>query len=306
MFKKIGSLFLIKPGSPVSSEELEFYEDLGFNKFILFKEHFLEDAFPEKLRDLGGIFAVDQEGGRVCRIPGNFLSPLEAAKLWSEKKEEFRTWVNTIVKALLKYRIKLNLAPCVDLADETAPEFLRTRTFSKTKDLVIRLAKVFIKTHREKGILTCIKHFPGLKGVSIDPHVKLPKKKCVDKESLEVFSKILEEEETFVMTTHLVVEEFDPLPVTFSEKWIRFLREKLSYQGVIFTDDLDMGGAKVFEFEECILRAFASGHDVLIFCGNWERLCEALFEIKKELESSRVLRKNLEISLERVAKSFVF
>ena len=302
MFEKIGNLFLIKPGSPINPEELEFYKDLKFNKFILFKEHFSEEGFPEKLRDLSGIFAVDQEGGRVCRIPGDFPSPLEACRLWQKDKELFTDWAKSIAQSLLDYGIRINLAPCVDLADENAPEFLRTRTFSKDKDLVITLAKTFIKVHREKGIFTCIKHFPGLKDVTVDPHVKLPKKDRPDEESLEVFAEILEEENTFVMTTHLVVEKFDKLPVTFSEKWIRFLREKIGYRGIVFTDDLEMGGAKIFELEEAILRGFASGHDVVIFCGDWERLCKAIFEIKSEIEKSRVIKENLSLSLERIWK----
>ncbi len=308
MFKNIGQIFLIKPFDRL--EEKSFYKDLNFRNFIFFKEHFKRDfrAYLENLKQgLNlGFLAVDQEGGRVCRIDGDFKSPLEISSLYQKKKDEniVRSWAKKIAETVKNYKLNLNLAPCVDLADEKVEDFLRTRTFGKDPDLVKKLAKIFIEEHKKQGIFTCIKHFPGLKDVEIDPHKKLPFKEKLDEESLKPFKFFVEEDMSFIMTTHILIEEIESTPVTFSEKAIIFLRKKLNYKSLVFTDDLNMGALSKWDLQERIILSIASGHNILIFCGNWESLAQAIFDIKPELEKSQVLKERLKKSLFILNKYF--
>ncbi|WP_038057551.1 glycoside hydrolase family 3 N-terminal domain-containing protein [Thermodesulfobacterium hydrogeniphilum] len=302
MFKNTGQIFLIK-SFDLSLEEKSFYKDLNFKHFIFFKEHFKRDfrAYLENLKqNLNlGFLAVDQEGGRVCRIDGDFKSPLEIASLYQEKKDEniVRSWAKKIAETVKNYNLNLNLAPCVDLADEKVEDFLRNRTFGKDPDLVKRLAKIFIEEHKKQSIFTCIKHFPGLKDIEIDPHKELPFKERLDKESLKVFKFFIKKNMSFIMTTHILIKEIENIPVTFSEKMISFLRKKLNYKGLIFTDDLNMGALNKWELQERIILSIASGHNILIFCGYWENLAQAIFDIKSELEKSQILKERLKESL---------
>ncbi len=307
MFNKIGALFLIKP-EKLTQEEISFYKEFGFKNFIFFKEHFENDFkffisnFKEKLKTL--LLAVDQEGGRVCRIEGNFLSPLEIAKKYEKEGEKsVKEWSKKIVLTLKNYQLNLNLAPCVDLADESAEVFLRGRTFGKNKNLVEKLAYLFIEEHKKEKIFSCLKHFPGLKDVKIDPHQKLPFKENLDKENLDVFFSLLEKTDvSFIMTTHIVIKEIDVKPVTFSEKIISLLRKNFNYKGIILTDDLSMGALDFWEPQERIILSLASGHNLIIYSEKWYNLIFILEDIKGEIEKSLVLREKIKKSFSALEK----
>ncbi len=301
LVKKLGRLFLISPAK-LTWEEVSFYREFGFHNFIFFQRHFTEEfqEYLELLKNrLGplGLLAVDQEGGRVCRIHGDFMSPFEAAKLKLRKGEEsFRNWARSLALAIKEQGLNLNLAPVVDLAGEEAEDFLRGRTFGEDPQTVIGCAHLFYKVHAELNILTCLKHFPGLGGVSIDPHEALPRKEVFSERDLSPFQALLPIF-PLVMTTHLLIEAFDPYPITFSERAINLLRKDLNFQGIILTDDLYMKALSSYETPERLLLAMASGHNLLIYCGPWEDLAETFQDFYREVEKSRVLK-------ERVREAF--
>jgi beta-N-acetylhexosaminidase len=311
MFKTIGQVFLVKPGS-LSAEEKELYRDLQFTNFIFFKEHFQED-FPEFLDrlkasvDSFNFLAIDQEGGRVCRIPGEFPSPLEISLNYQKNKDLslVKKWAQSLAKTVVEKGLNLNLAPVVDLAGEEAPEFLRSRTLGNDPELVKFLGEIFISEHKKQGCFCCVKHFPGLDEVTIDPHKDLPEKEKINSSSLEVFRFFAEKGVPFFMTTHLIVKSLDVLPATFSLKVIKLLRDNLGFKGCIITDDLNMGALGKWELSERIVLSLASGHNLLIFCGTFEELAYHLFEIKTEIEKSPTLRERLSESfyvLDRVKR----
>lgn len=301
MIGEIGKIFLIKPQS-LSAEEISFYRDLSFQNFIFFKEHFLND-FKDYLAQLKGhlkslrFLAVDQEGGRVCRIEGDFEAPYEIAKEATRRgRRVVEGWAEKIAKTVSEFGFNLNLAPVVDLGDETAESYLQMRTFSKEPEVVSELARIFIKIHKKWGIFTALKHFPGLGGVEIDPHRELPQKKSPLEEDLYPF-RALSDETDFIMTTHIVIQNWDSKPVTFSEFAINFLRKNINFRRAIITDDLNMGALKDYELPERIIYALASGHNLLIYCGDLAELIDSFDLLKREIESSRVLRNKLRDSL---------
>ncbi len=301
MFTKIGKVFLVKP-QVLSPEELSFFRDLCFENFIFFREHFSE-SFKDYLSKLSRylkflkLLAVDQEGGRVCRIEGDFDSPHEIAIEVRKKGPKIAySWAEKIAKTLGDYSLNLNLAPVVDLGDEETESFIKYRTFSKDPKVVAELAKVFIEIHKKWNIYTTLKHFPGLRDVKVDPHQDLPYKNRVSNEDLYPFE-VLSDQADFIMTTHLVITEWDKKPVTLSEVAINFLRKKLNFRKAIVTDDLSMGALKSFELPERIVYALASGHNLLIYCGQIEELVKALELLKPEIEKSQILREKLGESL---------
>ncbi|PMP66415.1 MAG: hypothetical protein C0190_05675 [Thermodesulfobacterium geofontis] len=301
MFKKIGQIFLIKPEN--LRDNLSFYKDLNFSNFVFFREHFIEDfdyyLFSLKERLNLKFLAVDQEGGRVCRIEGNFESPLEIAKKYLKEGEKIvRDWAKRIAFSIKKCGLNFNLSPCLDLAGEEAEEFLRGRTFGKDPNLVKKLSHIFIEEHKKEGIFICLKHFPGLGEVKIDPHKELPFKKNIEEKDLIPYKYLLEKEKiNFIMTTHLVISELDSKPVTFSSKVIKILRNDLNYKGAILTDDLNMEALKNWELQERIILSLVSGHNFLIYCGKFNNLILVLEDLKSEIEKSTVLKEKIKESL---------
>ena len=300
--------FILSPSIELKEEELSFYREAGIRSFIFFKRHFEEGDFSEYItrlkQSLKGLIllCVDQEGGRVARIPGDYPSPLSMARLKKEKGDKvFFVWASSLAKAVKSQGLNVNLAPCVDLADEKAPDFLKERTFGLNPEEVIECAKVFYYAHKEQGIVTCLKHFPGLGGVEVDPHEDLPRKRYISEKDLMPF-KSLSSLYPMVMTTHLIPsKERDPssqtLPSTFSEKIVRLLREVCNFKGLILTDDLNMKALKHYELAERFILSLACGHNCLLYCGPYRDVVEIWDDLRKEIEKSAVLQEKAKESL---------
>jgi len=299
---------ILSPSIELKEEELSFYREAGIRNFIFFKRHFEEGDFSEYItrlkQSLKGLIllCVDQEGGRVARIPGDYPSPLSMARLRKEKGDKvFFEWASSLAKAVKSQGLNVNLAPCVDLADEKAPDFLKERTFGLNPEEVIECAKVFYYAHKEQGIVTCLKHFPGLGGVEVDPHEDLPRKRYISEKDLMPF-KSLSSLYPMVMTTHLIPsKELDPssqtLPSTFSEKIVRLLRDVCNFKGLILTDDLNMKALKHYELAERFILSLACGHNCLLYCGPYRDVVEIWDDLRKEIEKSAVLQEKAKESL---------
>jgi len=294
------------PGPELTQREEEAIDELGLRHFIFFSRNFTHPAKGKallmKLKKKGGLLAVDQEGGPVVRLrPPLFtelLAPLALAQ--TERPEEtVRTQAEICASQLQKLGFNLNLAPVLDLGDENSPPFLRGRTFGRHPETVARLGKLYIKTFLQKGLLCCAKHFPGLGEARVDPHEDLPRLEKLSSEALLPFEVGVKAGVPCVMTTHLLVQELDKEMATFSAKITGLLREKLSFNGVILTDDLFMGAIKRrMSLPEAALKAFIAGHDLLLLCQDlWESL-ETIKTLLPELRS-RSLQNRVEESLKR-------
>lgn len=299
--------FILAPSTELKEEELAFYKEAKVRNFIFFKQHFEVDfleylnKLKKELKELA-FLCVDQEGGRVARIPGDYSSPLSMAKLRKEKGDKvFLEWATSLAKAVKNYGLNVNLAPCVDLASTEAPDFLKERTFSLDPEEVSECATLFYRAHKEQGIAVCLKHFPGLGGVEVDPHENLPKKRSLTDKDLLPYKK-LSSLYPIVMTTHLIVEDFDNKPATFSQKIVYALRNHLEFKGIILTDDLNMKALKEFELAERFILSLASGHNFLVYCGDYSEIMKIWDDLRKEVEVSAVLREKAKESLNLLEK----
>ena len=308
MLKEVLSLFMVAPPKgPLSAEEEELLRELPLRHFIFFKRHFEDQGAWEALRrDLRrvsppGLWAVDQEGGPVVRILPplcpRLKAPLELAREGDSRGAVLRE-ARLCARAVKALGLNLNLAPVLDLAGEEAPAFLRGRTFGAEPELVAELGSLYVRAFREEGLFCAAKHFPGLGGVTVDPHKRLPIKENLRPEDLVPFRAVVREGVLAVMTTHLLVSSFDDQPATYSPRLVRFLREELSFAGLVMTDDLFMGGAlEGLGLEEAVLNAFLAGHDLLLLCGPFEESLAAVRAFLKEVKGSSVLRKEVSARL---------
>ncbi|HIE33129.1 MAG TPA: glycoside hydrolase family 3 protein [Thermodesulfobacteriaceae bacterium] len=315
MIRKLAALLMSTLSGPeLTDEEREAIRDLGFRHFIFFKRHFQEKeqisalmseikTLSERLAQGQNLLAVDQEGGRVQRIGPplvpEFPEPFEVARRGPSEVEKFSREIGRSVSFL---GLNLNLAPVLDLAGEGAPDFLRGRTFGEDPKEVARFGEVFIRAHLEEGVFPCAKHFPGLGGIEKDPHEELPEIQKVRPEDLWPFKNAVAVGVPFMMTTHLVVKSWDDKPLTFSERAVDILRRELSFCGPVVTDDLAMKGLSAWEWPERLIYALAAGHDLLLFCRPLPELLPVLFEVAKEISTSRVLREKLLEGISKLSK----
>jgi beta-N-acetylhexosaminidase len=225
--------------------------------------------------------AVDQEGGKVQRLSRenghryfpsahdvgrnpSFASPESAFKLYSE-----------MAKELADAGFNVNFGPVVDLDLNPENPVIgeRERSFSADPGTVIAFARAFIRAHREAGIVTVAKHFPGHGSSRTDSHRGFADISMTWKEiELDPY-RVLAKEGMLdaVMIGHLYHPRFsdgEMLPASLSAKAVRALRNKswIDFDGVIFSDDMEMGAvANSYSLEERVIKAINAGTDVIMF-----------------------------------------
>jgi beta-N-acetylhexosaminidase len=222
--------------------------------------------------------AIDQEGGRVNRLKEKYGFPrsVSAARLGKTTLDSVAFYSQITAATLAGLGINLNFAPVVDLAANPDNPIIAKveRAFSKNADTVALYAQAFIREHNRLGVLTALKHFPGHGSSLNDTHLDLTDVTGSWAEAeLTPYIKLMQEGLTdAVMTAHIVNGRLDQnkLPATLSPRIIDgLLRRGLGFNGVVFTDDMQMHAiSKHYSFEESVKLAILAGVDILCFTNN--------------------------------------
>jgi beta-glucosidase-like glycosyl hydrolase len=218
------------------------------------------------------LFAADFERGVGNRFPGgtDFCSMMTLGAAGSE--ELAYSMGQAIAAESRAVGVQLSYVPVLDVNINEHNPIINTRSFGADPELVARLGSALIRGHRDGGVLTCAKHFPGHGDTEIDSHSTLGQVNA-DRARLEAvellpFRAAIKAGVDCVMSAHLMVPsiEPDPIPATLSPKILQgLLREEMEFQGVITTDALDMGAiTRHFSPDEAIIGAFSAGCDMLI------------------------------------------
>ena len=282
-----GQLLLVGvPGTELDAKAAEFYRRLQPGGFILFGRNIKEAGqlrrLIDDLRDLSEeepIITIDQEGGRVSRLRLLGNEPPSATQLRDRNSVELITRHGEITAALLRlFGFNLDLCPVLDISlDDEADNSLRGRCYGHTADEVVQKAGAFQRALRRGGILSCGKHFPGYTHAGLDPHHELPslQRTREEMEALELipFRRLLAETDS-MMIGHIAVEGLDAsgTPASLSPEIIGgLLREEMGFEGLVMTDDLDMGAIlNHYGLEDTMQRALRAGNDLLMLCHRLE------------------------------------
>jgi beta-N-acetylhexosaminidase len=245
-------------------------------------------ASPEQLRSLLAslqhaaaiplLVAVDQEGGQVTRLKPRhgFPATLSARSLGERNDLELTgREADRMAAILAEMGINLNLAPVVDLlSNPDNPVIARLeRSFAADPQAVAEQAAAVIAAHHRHGVLCAIKHFPGHGSSRDDSHLGVVDVSATWSErELEPFRLLLGQGlADAVMTAHLYNRRLDPrYPATLSAPTVDgLLRGRLGYQGVVISDDLQMGAIRsAYGWEQTVTAALAAGIDILLIGNN--------------------------------------
>jgi len=245
--------------------------------------------------------AVDHEGGRVQRFrPGFSLLP-PARRIGHEFDLDARAGValaralGWLMAAELRARgVDISFAPCVDL--DHGVSFIGDRAFHAQPEAVSQLALGWMHGMREAGMAATAKHFPGHGAVVADSHLTLP----IDRRALTdlagdlaPYRRLIANGLPAVMAAHVLFPAVDRAPASLSSRWIRdVLRGALGFQGVVFSDDLSMGGAAA-AYGDIVTRArqaLSAGCDMLPVCNNRASVIELLEHLEAEPQPASSLR----------------
>ncbi len=233
-------------------------------------------AFRAANTALPPFISLDQEGGAVERLTSavGFREMASARDVAAENSpERAKALYDQQASDIAAWGFNLNFAPVADLSINPKNQVIAKfgRAFSSDPDKVAAYAAAVIAAHHDAGLLTSLKHFPGHGSSTADSHegyVDITRT-WQDAELTPYRQLITAGYQDFVMVGHLIDTKVDPsgLPSSLSRVWIEdVLRGKLGFQGVVISDDLEMGAIRQhYSLEETVVKAVEAGVDVLLF-----------------------------------------
>lgn len=263
----------------------------------------VRDAAPADLRPL---VAVDQEGGRVMRLgpPAMQLPPMRKVGDLGDV-DLVRRLAEAQARELAALGFTMSFAPIADVHTRDENPIIGDRAFATTPEGVAQLAGAFAEGLTRGGVLSCAKHFPGHGDTTVDSHLALPRveRPLDDLRKLEIASfRALARNPAIdsMMTAHVVYPALDAeQPATLSRAICTdLLRTELGFEGVLFSDDLEMK-ALTMPTGEAAVRAVAAGCDVLLVCSRADLVEVAHEALVKEAERSAAFKSRCEEAFAR-------
>jgi beta-N-acetylhexosaminidase len=269
----------------------------------------------QKAASIPLFICIDQEGGKVNRLKEKygFTKSVTAATLGKSKSlDSVRFYADAMAATLAGLGFNVNFAPCVDLAiTQNTVIYKPERAYSANEDTVAMMAKEVVKMHRKYGVLTSLKHFPGHGSSKEDTHFGVADVTTTwNERELKPYKTLLDSGYVdAVMTSHIVNKNLDAkgYPGTLSQDILDgILRKRLGFNGVVFSDDMQMHAiSKNFGLEESIRLAINAGVDVMCFsnniAGSDERTVDKVHAIiKKLVQSGQISPARIDESFQRI------
>lgn len=285
----LGPVMLDVAGASLDDSEREILQHPLVGGVILFSRNFESPeqiaaliADIHSLRTPPLLIAVDQEGGRVQRFRQGFTR-LPAARRFGELYErdhrrakqlaEQAGWV--MASELRAVGVDISFAPVLDM-DYGVSSVIGDRAFHSSPQVIAELAGAFMHGMQRGGMAATGKHFPGHGAVAADSHEAIPRdgRRLEDilADDVVPFERMIHNGLAAVMPAHVIYTDVDEQPAGFSSFWLReVLRTRLGFQGVIFSDDLNMEGASVAgDYAARAEAAINAGCDMVLICNNPE------------------------------------
>jgi len=297
---RLGQLIMTGvPGKELDANTARLFRRVQPGAYILFGRNLESAAQLRKLiDDLRGlsqmepIITIDQEGGRVSRLRLIGNEPPNAQQLRDTDDIDLIQRHGDITGRLLRlFGFNLDLCPVLDISfDDDAENSLRGRCYGKTVEQVVQNAGVFNRAMRGQGIASCGKHFPGYSAATSDAHYQLPRidrtREELDRNELAVFREFSGRDGALrrpdapaghpyhivdsMMICHAWYPCFEskPTPATLSRRIVtKLLRNEFGFDGLIMTDDLDMGAILTgYRLDDTIRLALEAGNDIMMLC----------------------------------------
>jgi beta-N-acetylhexosaminidase len=264
------------------------------------------------------LIATDQEGGRVSRFGPPHFAVYPPAWEIGASQGETNAYDNYAALGREMKNVGVNwiLAPVLDVNNNPKNPVIGNRSFGADPALVARMGAAAVRGLQDgAGVLACGKHFPGHGDTDIDSHLALPRiphdRARLDSVELAPFKAAIEAGIGSIMTSHILFTAVDPaLPATLSPAILQgILRQDLSYDGLIVTDDLDMKGvAATWGAPEAAVLAAVAGADMLLCCHVLETQRKIAAALDEAVDSGRIDEERVRSAKNRihVAKARVF
>ena len=315
--EKIGQLFMIQAYSNKDKKHRKFIES-EIKKYHIGGLIFMQGT-PEKQAELNNryqkkskiplLIGFDGEWGLDMRLKNTFRYPWNMTLGAVQEDQLIKNFGQRLGVHCKRMGIHINFAPVVDINTNPENPIIGNRSFGENKYNVTRKAAAFIEGMQSENVLANAKHFPGHGDTATDSHKTLPQLlfdyERLDAIELYPYTKIFDTGLSSVMVAHLSVPALEPnpeVPTSISYKVItNLLKEKMGFNGLIFTDALNMKGAANYAKPgEIDLAAFLAGNDMLLIP---EDVGAAVKKIKRALNTGVLTMERLEFSVRKILKA---
>ncbi|PKO45661.1 MAG: beta-N-acetylhexosaminidase [Betaproteobacteria bacterium HGW-Betaproteobacteria-22] len=303
----LGPVMLDVVGTELTADDIRRIRHPLVGGVILFKRNYENNAQLKALtasihavRQPPLLIAVDHEGGRVQRFREGFtkIPPMrELGKVWDKNPKKAKAlakdtgWV--LAAELRAHGIDFSFTPVLDM-DYGDSLVISDRAFHLNAHAINDLAFALMQGLKKGGMAAVGKHFPGHGFVVADSHVSMPvDERAFDQiaqHDMQPFRMLIDEGIQAIMPAHVIYPDVDDKPAGFSSRWLqKILRERLGFNGVVFSDDLSMEAATVGgDVTTRALAALNAGCDMVLLC-NQPALADELLENLKWTISAQSL-----------------
>ncbi len=253
------------------------------------------------------LLGIDQEGGRVARLRSPWLEvpAMRTVASWGDTAFAERV-AHAVGAELAALGITIDFAPVLDVNTCAHNPVIGDRAFGSDADTCARFGVAWIRGLQRAGLLATGKHFPGHGDTSKDSHVDLPvveqTRERLEAIELVPFRAAAAAGVAALMTAHVVYPALDPdRPATLSRAVCTELRDRVGFDGILVSDDLEMQAiADRWSVEDAAVQAVAAGCDALLVCWNDEKQERVVEALAREAQSSPAFRARCEHALARV------
>ncbi|MEX1003329.1 MAG: glycoside hydrolase family 3 N-terminal domain-containing protein [Crocinitomicaceae bacterium] len=317
MSEKIGQLFMVAAYSGKNDAHFNrlstLIRDYKIGGLIFFKgsplrQVHLTNRFQEEAKTPLFI-AIDGEWGLSMRLDSTVQYPRQMMLGALQDDQLVYEMGKQIGEQCKRMGIHINFAPVIDVNNNAANPVINNRSFGEVKEQVSLLGLAYMRGLQEQQILACGKHFPGHGDTDMDSHKALPtiphNYERLDSLELYPFKKLIQEGLASIMVAHLYIPRLDSTKnqaSTLSPKIVNgLLRDSLQFNGLIFTDALNMKGVSdYYEKGEVDVKALIAGNDVLLFPLD---VPVAIKKIKEALENGELTEEMINQRCLRILKA---
>ena len=254
--------------------------------------------------------AIDQEGGRVNRMPKEIKNLPSANLVATMGGEELVSQSSNIIGNILRNSgFNLNFAPVLDIKQYETEKAIGDRSFSTDKTKVASCGIEMMRALQKNNVISVIKHFPGHGATKTDSHYFLPiikdSMKKIENEDLYPFCKAIENGADAILVGHLLIKRITGFyPASLSRKFInKYIRKRYKYNGLIITDDLKMRAIRfVYGADLAVRKAFEAGNDIIVFRFKTNEEKRVIAKIIRLVKKHKIKESRINRSVNRIIK----
>lgn len=316
--EKVGQMiFAGIEGSTISEQARQVISRDKVGGVILFKNNlidvqqtvsFLNELKTESMNNKVPLFlGVDEEGGRVTRLPGinKFPTSLE---IGNQNNEKLSYDIGVLLGTALKtFGFNLNFAPVIDVNSNPNNPVIGDRSFGDKPSIVGKLGVQTMKGMQSQSVIPVVKHFPGHGDTSVDSHKELPviHKSKEDLQSLELipFKGAIDDGADMVMVGHILLPSLDAkFPSSMSAQIVtNLLREEMGFNGVIITDDMTMNAiVNNYDIGYSAVEAVKAGNDIVMVAHNYNNVKTAVDTLLQAVRKGEISEERINSSVIRI------